>query len=303
MVEKKKNHSEKSPNRNRAYGWVPDRPDQRDYLLSAVLKVPAKLPVKVNLRPLCSKVEDQGQLGSCTANALAGALEFLERKDNAIGQSSPESETHQKIDKVERPDLKKRLPSGSRVPFNDFSRLFIYYNERVLEHTITSDSGAMLRDGIKTLAKQGACFEKSWPYDISKFKVKPGAGCYQEALHHRITSYYRLATVDQMRTCLAEGFPFVFGFTVYESFESQEVARTGVVNLPKRNERALGGHAVMAVGYDHSKEIFIVRNSWGEDWGKKGYFTMPYKYLGNRNLSDDFWTIRRGELMTSRKKR
>jgi len=253
-----KNHS--NPKRN--YGWVPDRPDQRDYLLSAVLKVPAKLPSKVDLRPLCSKVEDQGQLGSCTANALAGALEFLERKDN--------------------------------VPFQDFSRLFIYYNERVLEHTTTSDSGAMLRDGIKTLAKQGACFEKSWPYEISKFKVKPGGGCYQEALKHRITFYYRLATVDQMRTCLAEGFPFVFGFTVYESFESQEVARTGIVNLPKKYERALGGHAVMAVGFDHTNQRFLIRNSWGDDWGMKGYFTMPYKYLGSRNLSDDFWTIRQG---------
>ncbi len=271
MAEKKISTSKGGFVGKRVYGWVPDIPDQRDYLLSAVLKVPARLPAKVDLRPLCSKVEDQGQLGSCTANALAGALEFLERKD--------------------------------KVPYLDFSRLFIYYNERVLEHSVNSDSGAMIRDGIKTLAKQGACSEKSWPYVVSKFKTKPAAACYQEALEHQITSYRRILTLDQMRTCLAEGFPFVFGFAVYESFESQEVARTGIVPLPKAKEQCLGGHAVLGVGYDDSKERFIVRNSWGTAWGMKGYFTMPYKYLSNRNLSDDFWTIRRGELMVPRKKR
>ena len=131
MTGKRTMASKKSFVGKRGYGWVPDVPDQRDYLLSAVLKVPARLPREVDLRPLCSKVEDQGQLGSCTANALAGAIEFLERKD--------------------------------KVPFQDFSRLFIYYNERALEHTINSDSGAMIRDGIKTLAKQGVCSEKAGP--------------------------------------------------------------------------------------------------------------------------------------------
>jgi C1A family cysteine protease len=252
----------------RLYGWVPDIPDQRDYRFRAAFKIPAKLPKQVDLRPLCPPVEDQGQLGSCTANALVGALEFLEKKD--------------------------------KLPFQDFSRLFIYYNERVIEHSVNSDSGAMIRDGIKTLAKQGVCSEKSWPYDIAKFKSKPGSVCYKEALEHQITSYQRLTTLDQMRTCLAEGFPFVFGFAVYESFESQEVARTGIVNMPGSGEQVLGGHAVLGVGYDDAKQRFIVRNSWGTGWGVKGYFTMPYKYLSNRNLSDDFWTIRRGELMVKK---
>jgi C1A family cysteine protease len=210
-------------------------------------------------------VEDQGNLGSCTANALVGALEFLEIKD--------------------------------KVPYADLSRLFIYYNERVIEHTTGSDSGAMLRDGIKTLAKQGACSEKKWPYLISKFRTKPTAACYKEALQHQITSYQRLQTLDEMRACLAEGFPFVFGFTVYESFESQQVAQSGVVQMPQPGERVLGGHAVVAVGYQDAAKRFIVRNSWGPAWGMKGYFTMPYDYLANRDLSDDFWVVRRGEKM------
>jgi C1A family cysteine protease len=210
-------------------------------------------------------VEDQGQLGSCTANALVGALEFLMLKDQKT--------------------------------YVDMSRLFVYYNERVIEHTVNQDSGAMIRDGIKTLAKQGVCTEKLWPYDISQFTVTPPDPCYKEALNYQITSYQRIDTVDEMRSCLADGFPFVFGFTVYESFESQDVASTGVVNMPGPDEQVMGGHAVVGVGYDDSQKRFIVRNSWSDGWGMKGYFTIPYDYLANRNLSDDFWTIRAGEQM------
>jgi C1A family cysteine protease len=189
------------------------------------------------------------------------------------------------------------LEKKDKVSFVDMSRLFIYYNERVIEHSVDSDSGAMIRDGIKSLKKQGVCSEKSWPYVISKFTVKPNVACYKEALNHQITSYHRITTLDDMRQCLAEGFPFVFGFTVYESFESQTVAKNGIVNMPKSNEKVLGGHAVLAVGYNEKDKRFIVRNSWGTSWGIKGYFTMPYDYLSDRNLSDDFWTIRSAEAM------
>lgn len=183
-----------------SYGWKPDLPDRRDLRYGAVRPIPAKLPDKVDLRPLCSRVENQGDLNSCTGNALAGALEFLENKD--------------------------------KLRCVNLSRLFIYYNERVMEHSVQSDDGAYIRDGIKTLVKQGVCHESKWPYTESKWKARPNTACYQQALQHQVTKYARLHTVDEMRTCLADGYPFVFGFSVYESFESQDVAKTGVLSMP-----------------------------------------------------------------------
>jgi C1A family cysteine protease len=243
------------------YGWLPDLPDHRDLLYAAIAPKISALPKKVDLREKCSPVEDQGQLGSCTANALVGALEFLELKDGA--------------------------------KFVDLSRLFLYYNERAIEETVDRDSGAFLRDGIKSLAKQGVCPEALWPYHIADFAKKPTDDCYAQALKHQITSYHRINGLKEMRTCLADGYPFVFGFTVYDAFESPEVAKSGVLNMPGKNEKVMGGHAVVAVGYDDSKKRFWIRNSWNTDWGQAGYFTMPYAYLDPKNnLADDFWTIR-----------
>lgn len=248
----------------RKYGWKPDVPDHRD-LVFASIRPNRRIPQKVDLRPECSDIEDQGQLGSCTANALVGNLEFLMKKNGA--------------------------------PFADMSRLFVYYNERAMEGTIDQDAGAMIRDGIKTLAKQGCCKEVSWPYNIDRFAQKPPDNCYYEGLQYQILSYSRIVGQNSMLTCLADGFPFVCGIAVYESFETDQVAKTGVVPYPGRRERMLGGHAVMAVGYDRAKSVFIMRNSWGTGWGMAGYFTIPFSYLANPNLSDDFWTIRKGEQM------
>jgi C1A family cysteine protease len=240
-----------------SYGWIPDRPDSRDFLYSAIAPK-IKLPSQIDLRAEDSPIENQGHLGSCTANALAGHLQFLEEI------------------------------SGKK--YADLSRLFIYYNERAAEGTVDFDSGAMIRDGIKVLAKYGVCAESSWPYDITQFTRKPAAACYKQALKRRISSYHRLQTLDDMLNCLAEGFPFVFGFTVYESFESLKTAQTGIAPMPKKTEKAIGGHAVMAIGYDQKSKRFLVRNSWGTEWGQGGYFTIPYTYL--ETLADDFWTIR-----------
>ncbi len=248
------------------YGWVPDLPDQRDFMFSAPPPLLAALPPRVDLRPQCPPVYDQGQLGSCTGNSIAGAIQF------------------------ER--MKQQLPNADLVP----SRLFIYYNERVVEDDVQQDAGAQIRDGIKVTATDGVCFESGpnpWPYDITKFAVAPPAACDQAATANKVMQYSRLTQVaDQLRGCLAGGNPFVFGFTVYESFESPAVAASGVVPMPGADEKTLGGHAVMAVGYDDPSQTFIVRNSWGPGWGQQGYFTIPYGYLTNDNLASDFWTIK-----------
>jgi C1A family cysteine protease len=243
------------------YGWIPDLPDARDLTYSVSAPMAGKIPDAVDLRSQCPPPYDQGQLGSCTGNAIAGALEF-----NRIKQK-----------------LKDFTPS----------RLFIYYNERVIEGTVKSDAGAQIRDGIKSVSNQGDCPEKEWPYDINKFADKPTKKCYVDALKYKAVQYMRVSqNVANMQGCLAEGFPFVFGFTVYESFESAAVAKNGMMPMPKSGEQVLGGHAVLAVGYDSNKRLFIVRNSWGDGWGDKGYFYMPYAYLMDSNLADDLWTIR-----------
>jgi C1A family cysteine protease len=206
-------------------------------------------------------VYDQGQLGSCTANAIAGAIEFDQRKQRRT----------------------EFIPS----------RLFIYYNERVIEGTVSQDSGAQIRDGIKSVATIGAPPETDWPYAIGVFAKKPPQKAYSDAKSDVVSSYSRVTQdLMQMRGCLATGFPFVFGFTVYESFESEAVAQTGMVPMPGSTEAVKGGHAVVSVGYDDTRRLFYVRNSWGSSWGDNGYCYMPYEYLLSAHLANDFWTIR-----------
>ncbi|HLY83475.1 MAG TPA: C1 family peptidase [Acidimicrobiales bacterium] len=244
------------------YGWIPDLPDQRDHLFAAPPAVVSALPPSVDLRADCPPVYDQGQLGSCTANAIGGALEFDQMKQKLADVFTP-------------------------------SRLFIYYNERVMEGTVASDSGAQIRDGIKSVGSKGACHETVWPYDPAKFADPPPQAAYNDAKAHQAVAYQRVARdLTQMKGCLAAGFPFVFGFSVYESFESQAVATSGHAPMPGSGEKLLGGHAVLAVGYDDAAQTWTARNSWGTGWGMAGYFTLPYAYLTVRGLSSDFWTVR-----------
>lgn len=246
------------------YGWKPELPDFRDhpFRLSRVA-----LPQKIDLRPSCPPVVDQSSLGSCVSNAVANAHLFNQ--------------------------LKQKKSSPSITTFSP-SRLFIYYNARLIEGTVPYDAGAYVRDGIKVVSKFGACPEPQWPYNISKFTDRPTNPCYTTALGHTAISYQRLnsSLLNSMKSCLTDGYPFVFGFTVYKSFESKIVETTGIVPMPARTEQVLGGHCVMCVGYDEKTQRFICMNSWGNKWGDKGYFYMPYPYLTNLNLADDFWTIR-----------
>jgi C1A family cysteine protease len=242
------------------YGWRPDTPDMRDYMLAVA---PAKtLPATVSLRKQMPPVYDQGQLGSCTANSIGAVLEFNELKQKEKDAAVP-------------------------------SRLFIYYNERVMEGTVNQDSGAEIRDGIKSVAQLGAPPETMWPYVINKFATKPPAKVYKAAKKHEALRYARVSQ-DQIavQSVLASGFPIAFGFTVYESFET-DVGRSGIVPMPRPSESTLGGHAVVAVGYKHIKNQLYIecRNSWGPDWADHGYFWLPSAYVTSHRLATDFWVI------------
>lgn len=244
------------------YGWIPDCPDHRDFKMLAAHGLRALTPPRVDLRPKSGPIYDQGQTGSCTGNGWSFCHKFT-----MVREHQPH---------IFRP-----------------SRLQIYYDERVLAGTQDYDSGAQIRDGAKVLAKIGTCPEYMWPYDESKALVKPTRACYVEAAKHQALVYSRVPqTQVDLEACLAEGYPVVFGFTVYESFESGVVAASGMVPMPRRNEAVMGGHCVVIVGYDKALRLFICRNSWGAGWGDGGYFYMPYDYILNGDLADDFWVLR-----------
>ena len=247
--------------RTQGYGWIPDTPDPRDIKYSAPQAVVFYLPPKVDFRAQLPPVYAQGSIGSCTAQSICAAFHFCQ--------------------------MKQRLYNFAP------SRLFTYYTTRDIEGTVYEDSGAMLRNTIKSINKFGACPESIWPYDIAKFTLKPTVTCYDTASRHKALSYRQVSqNLDQMKGCLAEGYPFSFGMTVYESFEGKTVAQNGVVQMPLPGEKEVGGHAVLVVGYDNANQRFLVRNSWGTEWGIKGHFTLPYSYILNPDLATDFWTIR-----------
>jgi C1A family cysteine protease len=254
-------NTDPTPRQVAHFGWRPDTPDQRDRPSPLKVMRVNKLPPAVDLarNSAMPPVYDQGQLGSCTANAIGAAYEFETRKQG----------------------LQDFTPS----------RLAIYYGERVIENTVASDAGAEIRDGMKVINKTGAAPETLWPYIISKFAKKPPAAFYTAAKKHQCTTYESVdQTESAIKSQLAAGFPVVFGISVYESFESDAVARTGTVPMPKPKEQLLGGHAILITGY--TSKVFRFRNSWGTNWGKNGYATLPIAYVLNSSLASDFWTVR-----------
>ena len=237
--------------------WKADKVDTRDYKYQVTAKVS---PNVVDLRRYCSLIENQGSLGSCTGQAIAGAIELLNKR------------------------------SGKPT---DVSRLFIYYYERLLLGTVNYDSGAYIRDGIKATNHYGASLESLWPHDVRKFRQEPINEAKNDALNRKVTRYERVNDFNGCIDALTNGYPVVIGFHVYTSFMSAGVARTGNMPYPNtRRERLLGGHAVLLVGYDKRKKVFIVRNSWGTNWGAKGYFYMPFNVVTNSSMSSDYWIIK-----------
>jgi len=257
----------------RVYNRKPDLADDRDKLYEINEGTSDQpLPSIVDLRPLCSPVFDQGQVGSCTGNAAAGAFEFLQLKElrtKVVGSEEFDSTKYERA-----------------------SRLFIYYNERRMNGDTGEDAGATLRDAIKSLLYYGACKESTWPYVESQALVQPSEAAYAEAREHKISKYYAFDDLEHIKHSLAAGYPVIFGITLFQSFESDEVAQSGLVPMPRPREKCLGGHALMMVGYDDANQHVIVRNSWGTSWGDKGYFYLPYEYVNNPQLASDFWTVR-----------
>jgi C1A family cysteine protease len=253
------------------YNWRPDKPDARDHIFEQLNTIPPTLPASIDLRPHCPPIVDQGQIGSCTGNAIAGIVEYYDNTHNKAGII--------------------------------VSRLFIYYQERVYEGTTYYDAGAYIRDGIKACNQYGAPLETIWPYLSNKVTTRPSTAAYTDAAKRKVGSYQRITTqAAGIKASLNAGFPVVIGFTVYASFESGtwwQPSGTGQMPYPNVNtESVLGGHAVAIVGYNDAMTgpggqtgYFIVRNSWGTGWGQSGYFYMPYSVINNANMSSDFWSV------------
>lgn len=217
-----------------------------------LMAVPIDLPESVDLRNKFPAVYDQGTLGSCTANAVVAAYQYLNKKHYG-------------------------------------SRLFLYYNTRMLDKTINYDAGSTLTQTINAAKKYGICQDNNWAYSPSRFKIRPKIAAYTNARPFVIQeSEPIMPTITQLKACLAEGYPFICGILVYSSFMSAEVRSTGRVPLPQSGEEIIGGHAIVCVGYN--KDGWIMRNSWGPRWGDRGHFYLPYSYLIDE-MACDFWKI------------
>ena len=242
------------------YGYRRDLKDGRDRVFAPNPAALKSLPVSVDLRQWCPPVMDQGAIGSCSAHAITGALRFA------------------------------LIKSGK--PDEPLSRLQLYYDERAVEGTTASDSGAELRDGIKCAAKIGVAHEALWPYDVAKFKRKPTKKVYSDALKFTALTYERVEVdATKLKAALVGGSPVVIGISVFTAFEGDDVAKTGVVPMPDEKDAPIGGHAMLAIGYGQKPGYFTVQNSWASDWGSNGLCFIPEAYLGSSLLGSDYWQI------------
>jgi C1A family cysteine protease len=249
-----------TPHQIKRMGWRRQLPDVRDHVFSAYVTT---LPAHVDLHAMIGPVWDQGEAGSCTGNGTAAAIKY------------------DRVKSGETPDF---------VP----SRLLLYYDGRQIEGTQGTDAGAAIRDVVKAAATSGVCPETDWPYDLNALTTQPSTEAYAAASPYKVSSYQALQqNLSTMKSTLAAGYVFVFGFTVYSSFMTDRMATTGLMWLPQSGDRAEGGHCVCAVGYN-SKNYIMCRNSWGTGWGDPdypGHFWMPASYITNPNLASDFWVV------------
>ncbi len=261
------------------YGWIRDLPDQRDYILSDVIshisidfklkRYPKEgvsaLPTSINLLNTMPDVYDQGQIGSCTGNAIAAVIQYDLMKQNE----------YYEVSHTQQP-----------------SRLFLYYNGRYIEGTQSYDCGAQLRDVMKGAVQYGSVSEQSYSYDLSHVTSCPPGAEYVTAKLHKLMQYASIVQTESViKTVLASNYPIAFGIVVYSSFETDQVTQTGQVPMPTSSDSSIGGHAVVLIGYDDSTQKFLVRNSWGNSWGMNGYFTLPYEYVLSPGLASDFWVV------------
>jgi len=296
-------------------GWKKQLVDVRDETYRLKSGGFFKIATSTDNRPICSPVEDQGELGSCTANMFAALIESNQIRQSkahlgavvsptaalptvstskvAVAADGSITFTTKVVPVVLPAPPPAPTPTPTPAKLIQVSRLFEYYGTRAIEGTVGEDSGATIRDAIKCGAKFGVADEATWPYDVAKFTVNPSAAVWTAAASHLVTSYHSIADGDisTMKATLAMGYLVGFGFQVYEYFMSADMAKKAFLPLPGAKEQLEGGHAVCLVGYDDAKGAFLVRNSWGTNWGLGGYFWMAYDYVKNTRLASDFWVV------------
>lgn len=245
---------------NKGIGWRPDPEDDRDFVYGA----PKKIKAAVKPAKFIQKMElqfDQGPANSCVGNGVSSLIWALHI-----------------------------LTGLSKFTA---SRLFIYYNARKMIGEQNQDNGCVIRDAIKSINTEGACSEGTWAYDLKKLRTAPDSKSYVEGEKHQSIRYEKInRNIEDMKTCLFEGYPFVLGFRVPKSFSSPETRKTGIIKTPTATEPLNSGHCMVAIGWDDSLKALICQNSYGPNWGDKGKAYLSYAAINNPKWSGDFWTIR-----------